>query len=350
MMTLEKQRELVLAGPGTPAGTYLRSFWQPVALSSAIGEQPHRLKIMNEDLVAYRDGGKVRLLSNRCPHRGTTLHTGRRVAGGHLQCAYHGWTFNGEGQCVAQPCEPEGSTMAARIRIASYPTLEMHGLVFAYMGAGEPPPFRRPEHADRDDGVHNANVVTWNCNYFQCLENNPDPMHTAFTHPSMKLWIRSVPKFEIEETDYGIHMRAIRGDYVRHTHFRLPNVLSITNEYWEPPTHLTTWIVPVDDTHALTFRYFFTPTPNWRVRLKVQLAWRFLQHRLDAIVNEDKLVQEGQGEMADRSREHLGHSDRGIAILRRRFQEGMRAVRAAPPAGQGGPAQAVPSESAVLET
>lgn len=330
MMTLEKQKELAVAGPGTPAGAYLRSFWQPVALSRDVGQAPRPLTIMNEELMAYRDGDAVRLLSNRCPHRGTTLHTGRRLDGGRVQCAYHGWTFDAQGQCVAQPCEPRESTMASRIRIASYSTFELHGLVFAYMGTGKPPAFARPEHADRTDGVHNANVVTWNCNYFQCLENNPDPMHTAFTHPSMKLWTQSVPKFEIEETDYGIHMRAIRGDYVRHTYFHLPNVLSIMNEYWEPPTHVTTWIVPVDDTHALTFRYFFTPAPNWRVRLKAHLAWRFLQHRLDAIVNEDKIVQEGQGAIANRSLEHLGNSDRGVVILRRRFQEAMRPSRAVP--------------------
>jgi 5,5'-dehydrodivanillate O-demethylase len=344
MMTLEKQKELVLAGPGTPAGTYLRSCWQPVALSCQVDETLRPLKIMDEELVVFRDGSTVRLHANRCPHRGTTLHTGRRLPGGALQCAYHGWTFNAQGQCIAQPCEPAERNFAAQIRIAAYPTVELHGLVFAYMGAGKAPPFPKPEHAERSDGVHNANVVAWNCNYFQCLENNPDPMHTAFTHPSMKLWTKSVPKFEIEETEYGIHMRAIRGDYVRHTYFRLPNVLSITNEYWDPPTHVTTWIVPVDETHALTFRYFFTPAASWHARLKARLAWRFLQHRLDAIVDEDKLVQEGQGRIANRSLEHLGNSDRGVVILRRRFQEAMRAFGAGKPGGQGGPAHAVPGD------
>lgn len=347
MMTMEEQRDFVLAGPGTPAGTYLRSFWQPVAMSCSIGAGLHRLTIMNEDLVAYRDGEAVRLLGNRCPHRGTFLHTGR-LAGGRLQCAYHGWTFDGQGQCVAQPCEPAESTFASRTRIPSYPTLELHGIVFAYVGAGTPPPFPRPEHADRTDGVHNANVVTWDCNYFQCLENNPDPQHTAFVHPSMKLWTKSVPKFEMEETDYGIHMRAIRGSYVRHTYFRLPNVLSITNEYWKPPTHVTTWIVPVDDTHALTFRYFFAPAPNWRVRLKARLAWRFLQGRLGVIVNEDKLVQEGQGVIADRTIEHLATSDRGLLILRRRFQQGMRAASGAPAGPPRSPSRSVPDDMTVV--
>ncbi len=325
MLTLEEQNELVLAGPGTPAGTYLRAYWQPVAESREIGTTPHRLTIMNEDLVAWRDGGRVHLLENRCPHRGTMLHTGRLRNGG-LQCGYHGWTFDGTGQCVAQPCEPPESTFAARVRVRAYPTRETHGLVFAYMGAGTPPPLPQVEQWGRTDGIHNTHVIRWDCNYFQCLENNPDPQHTAFVHPSMKLWTRSVPTFEIEETDDGIHMQAARGAYVRHTYFRLPNVLSITNEYWKPSTHVTTWIVPVDDTHALTFRYFFTPTPHPLVRLKVHLAWRFLKGRLDVIVDEDKIAQEGQGVIADRTAERLATSDRGVIILRRRFQQGIRAA------------------------
>jgi phenylpropionate dioxygenase-like ring-hydroxylating dioxygenase large terminal subunit len=329
MLTAEEQREFVETGPGTPAGVYLRSFWQPVALSEEIGRGLHRLTILNEDLVAYRDGEAVRLLVNRCAHRGTFLHTGR-IRDGRLQCCYHGWTYDGTGQCVEQPCEPSDSTFAARIRIAAYPTHEIRGLVFAFMGEGSPPPHPQIEQWEREDGVHKANVVRWNCHYFQCLENNPDPQHTAFVHPSMQHWVKSVPKLEMEETDYGIYMRSTRGSYVRHTYFRLPNILTFTNEYWRPPTTVTSWIVPVDDTHALTFRSFFTPTPNLLIRLKVHLAWRLLNGRLERIVDEDKAAQEGQGTIADRTDEHLATSDRGVIILRRRFQEGMRRARGAP--------------------
>jgi 5,5'-dehydrodivanillate O-demethylase oxygenase subunit len=333
MLGPEEQRQFVETGPGTLAGTYLRSRWQPVALSEEIGAAPHRLMIMSEDLVAYREGGAVRLLANRCAHRGTFLHTGRLRDGG-LQCGYHGWTFDGSGRCIAQPCEPADSTFAARIRIPAYPTAEIRGLVFAYMGGGTPPPLPQIEQWAREDGVHKADVVRWQCNYFQCLENNPDPLHTAFVHPSMKQWVRSVPVVDMEETEYGIHMRATRGSYVRHTYFRLPNVLTFTNEYWQPPTTATSWIVPVDDTRALTFRSFFTPTPNALVRLKVRLAWKFLRPRLDTIIEEDKIAQEGQGTIADRTDEHLATSDRGIIILRRRFQEEMRRLgAAAPPPG-----------------
>jgi phenylpropionate dioxygenase-like ring-hydroxylating dioxygenase large terminal subunit len=334
MLTEQEQREFTLTGPGTPAGTYLRSFWQPVALSCEVQATPHRLLIMNEDLVAWRENGQVRLMENRCPHRGTFLHTAR-LRGGGLQCAYHGWTFDGTGQCIAQPCEPPESTFAARVRIRAYPTRETHGLIFAYMGAGPPPPLPPLPFWARTDGVHNANYQSWDCNYFQCLENNPDPQHTAFVHASMKLWFKSVPKFIIEEMENGIHLQAVRGDYVRHTYWRLPNVLSITNEYWKPATHLTTWVVPLDDAHARTFRYFFTPAPRPWQRLMVRIKWRVFQYRLQRIIQEDKIVQEGQGVIADRTRERLATSDRGVIILRRLFQQGMRDALAAPaPPGQ----------------
>lgn len=329
MLTEQEQREFTMTGPGTPAGTYLRSFWQPVALSRDVGTTPARVMAMSEDLVAWREGGQARLMENRCPHRGTLLHTAR-LRGGGLQCAYHGWTFDGTGQCIAQPCEPPESTFASRVRVRAYPTQERHGLIFAYMGAGTPPPLPTVEFWGRTDGVHNANYQSWDCNYFQVLENNPDPQHTAFVHLSMKLWTKSVPKFVMEEMENGIHLQAIRGDYVRHTYWQLPNRLSITNEYWKPSTHLTTWVVPLDDTRARTYRYFFTPAATPIKRLVVRAKWRLFQHRLATIVEEDKLVQEGQGTIADRTRERLATSDRGVLILRKMFQQGMRQLTPEP--------------------
>ena len=93
-------------GPGTPAGKYLRRFWQPVY--HCVDLRPGRavpLKIMNEDFTLYRsETGKVHLTEARCPHRGTMLHTGW-IEGDTLRCFYHGWKFNSQGDCIEQPAE-----------------------------------------------------------------------------------------------------------------------------------------------------------------------------------------------------------------------------------------------------
>src|SRR6266550_1268511 len=50
-----EDEELTRVGPGTPCGEYLRRFWQPVTLASELGDLPRRVRILGEDLVAYRD-------------------------------------------------------------------------------------------------------------------------------------------------------------------------------------------------------------------------------------------------------------------------------------------------------
>ena len=90
--------------------------------------------MLGEDLVLYKDkSGKYGLIQERCPHRGVSLVYGIPEEDG-LRCQYHGWCFNGEGQCTEQPNEPKESTFKDRIKIAGYPVQEMGGLIFALHG------------------------------------------------------------------------------------------------------------------------------------------------------------------------------------------------------------------------
>src|SRR5438309_7342498 len=73
----EEDAELTHVGPGTPCGEYFRRFWLPVSLSSQLGDLPKAVRILGEDLVAFRDGqGRVGLLAGHCSHRGTSLEFG----------------------------------------------------------------------------------------------------------------------------------------------------------------------------------------------------------------------------------------------------------------------------------
>ena len=125
---------LTHVGFGTPMGELLRRYWQPVCLSSELTDLPKFLKILDEELVAYRDkSGRVGVLGAHCCHRGTSLEYGRIEEIG-LRCCYHGWLYNEEGKCLDQPGEPEQSDYKDEIRQPWYPAEEYHGLVFAYMG------------------------------------------------------------------------------------------------------------------------------------------------------------------------------------------------------------------------
>src|SRR5438445_779081 len=137
-----EDEELTRVGPQTPCGEYLRRFWQPVILASELGNLPRRVRILSEDLVAYRDkSGSIGLLELHCPHRGTSLEFGLIGEKG-IRCCYHGWLFGVDGTILETPGEPADSTLKDRLFHGAYPIHEAHGLVFAYMGPpAEQPPF-----------------------------------------------------------------------------------------------------------------------------------------------------------------------------------------------------------------
>ena len=176
--------ELAKVGPGTPCGEYLRRFWHPVILSEELRDLPRRLRILGEDLVAFRDrSGQVGLLELHCPHRGTSLEFGLISEKG-IRCCYHGWLFDVDGTILETPGEPSDSTLKDRLFHGAYPVQEYHGLVFAYMG----PPEKQPEFPILDTfDLPGYRMVAraptlWECNWLQVKENSMDPAHLAFLH------------------------------------------------------------------------------------------------------------------------------------------------------------------------
>src|SRR5579871_1839725 len=141
MLAQADNEQLTRVGPGTPCGAMLRRYWQPAALSEELpaGGAPLPVRMLGEDLVLFRDEhGQPGLLGIHCAHRGADLSYGRLEDGG-LRCLYHGWLYDRTGRCLEQPGEPAGSTFHERIRQTAYPCQEVAGIIFAYLGPGEPP-------------------------------------------------------------------------------------------------------------------------------------------------------------------------------------------------------------------
>ncbi|MGD9866556.1 MAG: Rieske 2Fe-2S domain-containing protein, partial [Hyphomicrobiales bacterium] len=189
--------ELTQAGPGTPLGEYLRRFWQPVCMSSQLADLPHAIRIMNEDLVAFRDKkGRVAVLHRHCCHRGTSLEYGVIQECG-IRCCYHGFHFDVDGTILDVPGEMDrGEKLKKTLAQGAYPAVERDGLVFAYMGPPEErPPFPEWDAFDKYDDtrlVPFSNVFP--CNWLQTLDNIADQMHTAILHqPATQLFNGNPP-------------------------------------------------------------------------------------------------------------------------------------------------------------
>src|SRR5690606_15904806 len=78
-----------------------------------------------------------------CPHRAAPLSAGRltREPDGResVECPYHGWRFGLDGACAAIPSLVDDQAMdVSRIKVRRYPAAESQGLVFVWIGDGEP--------------------------------------------------------------------------------------------------------------------------------------------------------------------------------------------------------------------
>jgi phenylpropionate dioxygenase-like ring-hydroxylating dioxygenase large terminal subunit len=341
-----EDEELTRVGPGTPCGEYLRRFWQPVVLSSELGDLPRRLRILGEDLVAFRDkSGAIGLLELHCPHRGTSLEFGL-VGDKGIRCCYHGWLFDVDGTILETPGEPADSTLKDRLFHGAYPVHEHAGLVFAYMGSpDQQPAFPVLDTYDLPGYQLIPRAPTlWECNWLQVKENSMDPAHLAFLHtlPGSEGFtddFKELGEWDWMETPVGMVYIDTRrqGDrvWVRLADFILPNIhqfppnadpMALRNSINRPMA--TTWAVPLDDTHTMQIGYYRAPEGKEPRRGSGfgQDASRPYQERQRVPGDYDAQVSI-HGGIARHGLEHLAATDRGIIMMRNMIRQGIRTVR-----------------------
>ena len=387
MLRREDSERLVRVGAGTPAGELFRRYWQPALLSTEIAEKdgaPVRVRLLGEDLLAFRDtSGRVGLVDAYCPHRRAPLFYGRNEECG-LRCVYHGWKFDADGNCTDLPSEPAASPMKAGTKIKAYPTVERGGVVWTYMGPAEEKPPEPDYEWTRAPETHRAVSKSYQaCNYLQGLEGGLDTAHVSFLHNNRmgdrnNLFVRDgAPKIDVFETDYGYYYVSSRksdadNNFVRVYQYTLPfqqmrpNILQtglssnhrvprIDGHIWVPiddeQTHVYNWAYGYDASCALdpaaveeseafygrgaddyipgTFRLKANASNDYFIDRRDQKTKSFTGIR--GVNTQDVALQEGMGAIVDRTREHLGTSDRAIVVMRRMLLEATRMVESGKP-------------------
>ncbi|SRR5579875_145033 len=279
--------EITHTGPGTPLGEYMRRFWQPVCMSEQLTDVPHAIRIMGEDLVAYRDkSGTVGVLQRHCCHRGASLEYAI-VQNRGLRCSYHGICYSEDGTILDAPAERDrGARLRQRITLGAYPAFERDGLVFAYMG----PPAEMPKFPEYDafEKYDDVRLVPFSnvfpCNWLQVIDNIADQMHTSFLHnpeflyggnpPEGMNWERlALPSFAaVPVMDYMavrngtavVFIASRRMDdekvWVRVNDLIVPNISEHAYLFENGAerrlfhrVHMARWYVPVDDTHSIIY-------------------------------------------------------------------------------------------------
>jgi phthalate 4,5-dioxygenase oxygenase subunit len=380
MISAEENESLTRVGAGTLMGELFRRYWLPALLSSEVAEPdcpPVRVKLLGERLVAFRDTkNQIGLVDEFCAHRGVSLWFGRNEDCG-LRCPYHGWKYDVTGQCVELPSEGPDGPMRARMKLKSYPCLELGGVVWAYMGTPE----LRPE----PPGIEWAHVAPerryvskrlQECNYLQAMEGGIDSSHVSFLHSGAlkrdPLFAGSkgneynlkdtMPEFDVVEFPGGLLIGARRNaregwHYWRITPWIMPAHTIIPPRAGHPlGAHV--W-VPIDDENCWAWSINYHPNRSLKAEeLKAMREGKgihvqyvpgtfvplqnkrndYLMDResqksghtfsgVEGIAMQDASLQESMGPVQDRTRENLCPTDRGIVMARRRLLQAARANR-----------------------
>jgi phthalate 4,5-dioxygenase len=382
MLSKEENEIVTRVGPGTPMGNTLRRYWVPALLSSEIPGPdcaPARVRLLGEDLVAFRDSeGRIGLLDELCPHRLASLYFGRNEECG-LRCVYHGWKFDVAGACTDMMNEPEENDFKHKIHIKAYPTVELGGLIWAYMGPPEKmPPAPKFAWTQVPESRRHVTKVVQENNWLQGLEGGLDTSHAPIMHraitenttrggfkPSNPFVAGKAPKLVVDLTDYGYQYAGLRalGEsqmHIRAYHFILPfhQIRPSKSETGLALDAGHIW-VPIDDHNTMvynwsfmkeagelteedrlertlgngpmhvdqtTFRSYANRSNNYLLDRDVQKNETFTG--IEGINAQDRAIQESMGPVVDRSREHLGPADKAIIQLRKKLRDAVRAVEA----------------------
>ncbi|AHV95666.1 Rieske 2Fe-2S domain-containing protein [Paenibacillus sabinae] len=376
MLKTEDNELLTRTGPGTPMGEMFRRYWIPVLKSDELlsDGEPKRIKILGEDLLAFRDtDGKVGLVDEKCPHRGTSLSLGNNSGCG-LTCIYHGWKFNTQGECIDLPSEPKDSKLKKGIHLKAYETTEKNGIVWGYLGPKEhQPPFPDFYWMNLADSRLVSERVWQECNYLQVMENDLDYVHAAFLHKALqkqnikdgllssKLGInpdhplvKNPPvKQAVETTSYGKRCIAVGSedettDVFMEIHYIFPFYtypprMKGEDGMWHafiPRDDHSTWSWDVQFAHYSEidaeaqrerrgilvdeqFRKLNNMMNNYKQNRELMTYANY--SGIEGIANQDHAVTETMGPIVDRSREHLGTSDLPIIQMRRMLLDNVKA-------------------------
>ena len=346
MLSEERNRLLSHVGPGTPMGDLMRRYWMPIAGVSELETNPVTpVRIMGEDLVLYRDlSGNYGLVDRHCPHRRADLSYGF-VENCGLRCNYHGWLFDNDGRTLEQPYEDIANPDARfrdKVTVKAYPVEAKAGMLWAYLGPQPAPLVPNWEPFLWKNGFVQVVISEVPCNWFQGQENSIDPVHFEWMHRNWSVRLRGdtgpyAPrhlKLAFDEFEYGHVYRRVTEDSSEADPLwsigrvcLWPNAL-FTGSHFE-------WRVPIDDENMLSVTWHFSRVPNerepyvqdhiptWHGPIKDALTGKWITSH---VMNQDFIAWLGQGKIADRTQEHLGTSDRGVIMLRKRYLDDLDAI------------------------
>ncbi|PXW99860.1 Rieske 2Fe-2S domain-containing protein [Mycolicibacterium moriokaense] len=335
----------------------LREYWYPGLISKKLRHNESELvTLCGENLVFFRDEtGRARALQGACPHRKALLSLGQVGAfrPGTITCRYHGLTLDGDGKCVAVLVDGPDSPAVGKVNARSYPTEEVGGVIWVYMGERTPRPVLDSIPHAREFLLADAvwvHTLKFPVNYLGTFDNNTDPAHASILHrtcPSFinqRLW-DDVGVEELESGGLHVYLKGLTtpanptqgkfGSEVDDIEWHLPNWTLVPAEAAPSPEPFVTWTVPQDIDTCVNWLFFpCNGSLLRRARWKAWFAASAAPFSLwpgsitMCVVAGDGAMLESQGVIPNWSTDHLIGTDRGVSRARRMLKDAYAQERA----------------------
>ncbi|HWP30034.1 MAG TPA: aromatic ring-hydroxylating dioxygenase subunit alpha [Chloroflexota bacterium] len=326
-----------------PLAKGLRNCWYPLARAVDVRSAPVGVKALGEDLVIWRDAtGRAHVMSDRCPHRDTKLSLGE-VVNGALTCPYHGFQFDGTGQCIAIPSEGGACPLTRRFHVPTYPTEERVGLIWGYIGDTDlfpPPPLHIAEELEDPEWSGFICRAEWGANWLRIFDNLADPMHGQFLHARSYTLSRGKQQDRLRVVDLSDDaflveregQRGVNFDWVE-LHFDGSLWCRLDIPYpWTAgpgdPLRIVGWVTPLDAERSACYFLRYRKLTGWKRLLWRTLYKLFLERRHWHVLEQDRVAMEAQRGIESRLHERLAPTDLGTIRLRRLLQRELARQRA----------------------
>ena len=352
MLKQELNEQLTQVGPGTPMGDLMRRYWYPVAFERELDEWPiKKVRLLGENFALWKKPkGGYGIMQEHCPHRRASLVYGVVEEEG-LRCGYHGWLFDGAGQCLEQPAEPDASSFADRVQAFAGKTESLGGMVWAYIGP-DPAPELPKFDVYVDEGFKDVGWTVLPCNWLQIMENSVDPHHVEWLHGRYFKFLgeqqgflappgfqKKHEKVGFDDMEWGIlKRRVLEGHSEENDDWAVghPLVFPYCMRVGGAGIEQMQIRVPIDDHHTWVAFYSNHQPPGMESEsypeqvYPVDYEFPWLddrgEHLVDFIEGQDIMAWVTQGDINDRTSEHLGKSDVGVIQLRKMFRTQMNLV------------------------
>ncbi|MGZ3410452.1 MAG: Rieske 2Fe-2S domain-containing protein [Xanthobacteraceae bacterium] len=345
MLSSEQSELLTRVSGDVPMGRLFRQYWHAFAAESDMRDRwTMRVRLLGEDLVLFKDRqGRLGLIAEQCPHRRASLAYGIPTDEG-IRCCYHGWMMDKEGRCLDQPNE-DRAPLKGKVITKAYPVQSLGGVLFTYMGPQPAPLLPKFDAFVQPRAIRCLGKAVIPTNWLQIMENSLDPVHTEWLHGKLYEFMkegegvktaisRHHVKIAFDEFEYGIvKRRLLEGQSEDADDWRIghpiifPNQLSVGNGSEETRSYAFQIRVPMDDFQTLHLWYTaYLPPADAKVpphlyesvhTYDVPIKDDKGEYIVDNVDGQDIMVWITQGVIADREKERLGASDKGIVQYRR---------------------------------